>query len=387
MATYDVIVIGLGGMGSAAACQLARRGVRVLGLERFGAAHDQGSSHGNSRIIRQAYFEDPVYVPLLLRAYELWAELERESGKQLLTITGGLMIGRPDSAVVAGATRSAREHGLAHELLDAAAIRRRFPPFRVANDEVALYEERAGFVHPEASVRAHLDVAARYGAELHFHEPALDWTATPNGGVRVTTARGVYEAARAVIAPGAWAPELLAGLGLPLTVERQVLFWFDPPAGLAPFAIGNFPIFIWETAAGYELYGFPAQPGPPGGAKVAFFYKGWPADPNNVERTVHPNEVDEMRAALEQYLPGLNGPLLATATCLYTLTPDHHFVIAPHPELPQITIASPCSGHGYKFASVIGEVLADLATTGATPHSLARFDLARFAAPAPSSAP
>jgi len=168
--SYDVIVIGLGGMGSAAAYQLAKRGKRVLGLERFTPAHDQGSSHGKSRVIRQAYFEDPIYVPLLLRAYELWEEIERESGAELLTITGGLMIGPPTSAVVSGATRSAREHGLPPALLRAAEIRRRFPPLTPNDDEVALYEARAGFLHPEESVRAHLQVAARYGAELHFEE-------------------------------------------------------------------------------------------------------------------------------------------------------------------------------------------------------------------------
>jgi len=377
--SYDVIVIGLGGMGSAAAYQLAKRGKRVLGLERFTPAHDQGSSHGKSRVIRQAYFEDPIYVPLLLRAYELWEEIERESGAELLTITGGLMIGSPTSAVVSGATRSAREHGLPHELLNAAEIRRRFPPFAPNDDEVALYEARAGFLHPEESVRAHLQVAARYGAELHFEEPVERWEATATGGVRVTTARGVYEAARAVLAPGAWAPRLMADLQLPLTVERQLLCWFEPPAGREPFAVGRFPIYIWEDAEGDQIYGFPAQDGAPGGVKVAFFYRGDITDPDNVRRSVAPEEVEQLRTVLTRRIPSLAGPLVATATCLYTLTPDHHFVLAPHPDLPQLIIASPCSGHGYKFASVVGEILADLAIDGATRHPIGRFDPARFA--------
>ncbi len=374
----DVIVVGLGGMGSAAAYHLARRGQRVLGLERFTPPHNLGSSHGRSRIIRQAYFEDPAYVPLLLRAYELWEELQRASNDPLLTITGGLMIGRAESAVVGGALRSAQMHNLPHELLDAADIRRRFPLFNVSDDEIALYETRAGFLDPEATIRAHLDQAARFGAELRFNEPVIAWKATPGGGVRVTTPQGTYEADRAVIAPGAWAPRLFADLALPLTVERQVLYWFEPVGGREPFSVGRFPIYIWEDASGDALYGFPAQDGPPGGVKVAFFYRGHPTDPDRVDREVRPEEVAEMRAALAQRIPALNGPLVATATCLYTLAPDHHFIIAPHPHMPQVIIASPCSGHGYKFASVIGEILADLAITGSTRHSIALFNPARF---------
>lgn len=374
----DVIVVGLGGMGSAAAYHLARRGRRVIGLERFTPAHNRGSSHGRSRIIRQAYFEDPAYVPLLLRAYELWEELQRTSSEPLLTITGGLMIGRAESRVVSGALRSAQTHNLPHELLDASDIRRRFPPFNVSDDEVALYEARAGFLDPEATIRAHLNQAARHGADLHFNEPVTAWEATSGGGVRVTTPQGVYEAERAVIAPGAWAPRLFADLSLPLTVERQVLYWFEPVGGYEPFSIGRFPIYIWEDASGDALYGFPAQDGPPGGVKVAFFYRGHPTDPDQADRTVHLEEVAEMRAALAQRIPDLNGSLVATATCLYTLTPDHHFIIAPHPRTPQVIIASPCSGHGYKFASVIGEILADLAIDGSTRHPIALFDPARF---------
>ena len=225
--THDVIVIGLGGMGSAAAAHLAARGQRVLGLERFGPAHDRGSSHGGSRIIRQSYFEDPAYVPLLLRAYELWRELEADSGADLMTLTGGLYFGRPDSPTVAGSLRSSRQWDLPHELLDAAEIRRRFPTMTPADDEVGLYEADAGLVRPEATVAAHLALAGQRGADLRFDEPVLDWSTTADG-VRVTTAAGTYTAGRLVICPGAWAPELLADLGVPLTVERQVLYWFRP---------------------------------------------------------------------------------------------------------------------------------------------------------------
>jgi sarcosine oxidase len=379
---YDAIVIGLGGMGSAAAYQLAARGRRVLGLERHTPAHDRGSSHGQSRIIRQAYFEDPAYVPLLLRAYELWRQIERETGRDVLVVTGGLMIGAAGSRVVAGAIRSAEEWGLDHEVLDAAAIRRRFPLFTPGPGEIALYEALAGFVRPEAGVLAHLDRAAALGADLHFEEPVISWEASPGGeGVRVTTARGEYEAARLVIAPGPWAPDLLARLGLPLEVERQVMYWFDPVGGAAAFLPDRFPIYIWETAPDVTIYGFPASDGPASGAKVAFFRVPGPhhvTTPETIDRVVHEAEIAQMREQIAGRIPALNGPFLAAKTCMYTNTPDEHFVIATLPEAPQVAVACGFSGHGYKFASVVGEVLADLATAGTTRHPIALFTPGRF---------
>jgi sarcosine oxidase len=377
--TYDAIVLGLGGMGSATAYQLALRGKRVLGLEQFPPAHDRGSSHGHSRVIRQAYFEDPAYVPLLLRAYELWRQIERETGATLLTVTGGLMIGPPDSQTVQGARHSAEEWGLEYEMLDAAEIHRRFPPLTPDPSLIALYERAAGFVRPEAGVRAHLKRAAELGADLHFEEPATRWEAADGGGVRVTTARGAYEAERLILSAGAWAPHLLADLGVPLTIERQVLYWFDPVGGVEPFLPDRFPIYIWEVSDDVQFYGFPSQAGEPnagpGGAKVAFFRDGKPGnvDPDALERSVTPAETDRMRAALADRIPVLNAPLLGAVACMYTLTPDHHFIIAPHPAHPQVIVASPCSGHGYKFCSVVGEILADLATDGATRHPISLF--------------
>jgi sarcosine oxidase len=373
---YDAIVIGLGGMGSAAAYQLARRGQRVLGLERFTPAHDRGSSHGRSRVIRQAYFEDPAYVPLLLRAYELWEQIERESGIAVLTVTGGLMLGKEQSHTFAGTLKSARRWNLAHEVLDAAEMRRRFPVLDPTPDLVGFYETKAGFVHPENAVWAHLQQAAAAGAELRFTEPALEWSADARG-VRVTTGRGRYEAGRLVIAPGAWAPELMGGLGLPFTVTRQTLYWFDPVGGEAPFAVGRFPIYIWEMDDESQFYGFPAQPGVPG-VKVAFFYQGQKCNPNDVNRVVSDEEVKRMRGAIASRIPALNGTLRATATCLYTELPDHHFVLAAHPGHENVVVASPCSGHGYKFCSVVGEILAELATAGRTHHEISLFDPARF---------
>jgi sarcosine oxidase len=377
---FDTIVIGLGAMGSAAAYQLARRGQRVLGLEQYTPAHDKGSSHGQSRIIRQAYYENPAYVPLLLRAYELWWELEREAGEALLAITGGIMLGPPDSKVVAGSIRSAQAHGLQHDLLDAAEIRRRFPPLNAGPNIIALYERLGGVLYPEATIRAHLRLAAEHGAALHFEEPVLAWEAAPSGDrVRVTTGRGSYEAARLVIAAGAWAPELLRDLGLPLTVQRNVLYWFEPARGREAFLPERCPIYIWEAEDGSSFYGFPALPGSPGGVKVALHNFGPLCTPATVDRQVREDEVAHIRRWMAERLPSLSqGAFVEARTCLYTLTPDKDFVIGLHPHHPQVAIASPCSGHGYKFASVVGEILADLAIDGVTRHPVAWFSPTRF---------
>ena len=378
MASFDVIVIGLGGMGSAAAAHLAARGRRVLGLDQFQPAHARGSSHGRSRVIRLAYFEHPAYVPLLLRAYELWERLERDSGRSLLTRTGGLMIGRPHSDVVSGSLRSAQTHGLAHEMLDAAALKRRFPPFTPQPGDVALYEERAGVIRPESAIHGHLALAARDRADLRFDERVVDWHALASGEVAVRTTRGRYEAARLVLAPGAWAPGLFRLPALPLEIERQVLYWFAPPGGTAPFAPDRFPIYIWDRGDGVQFYGFPVDEL---GVKVAFFRTGHAArcTPDEIDRAVHPEEIRAMREALAPCIPELSaGSLVETVTCMYTLTPDHHFVIGLHPNHSQVVIASPCSGHGYKFATVVGEILADLAIDGTTRHPIDLFTPTRF---------
>ena len=373
---YDVVVVGLGGMGSAAAAHLAGRGRRVLGLERFGRAHDRGSSHGGSRIIRQSYFEDPAYVPLLLRAYELWDQLGNDSGADLMTRTGGLYFGAPDSVTVVGSIRASREWGLPHDVLDATEIRRRFPTFAPAEDEVGLYEDAAGFVRPEATVAAHLSLATRRGAELHFDEPALEWSTTADGGVRVTTAAGTYTAGRLVICPGAWAPVLLADLGLPLVVERQVMHWFQPEGGVGPFTPDHHPVYIHGGER--QIYGFPAIDGPRGGVKVAFFRKGVVCTPDTIDRVVHEQEIAEMREEVTRLLPALDGPCVHSATCMYSNTPDQHFVIARHPDSVNVTVACGFSGHGFKFVPVVGEILADLATTGATAHPIDLFDPRRL---------
>ena len=389
--SYDVIVVGLGGMGSSAAYHLAARGQRVLGLERHTPAHDQGSSHGGSRITRQSYFEDPAYVPLLLRSYELWERLAKDSGEDVITLTGGLFLGREDSLTVAGSLRASREWDLPHELLSAAEVNARFPTFTLAGDEVGLYEAKAGFVRPERTVSAHLALAQQAGAELHFTEPVERWESTA-GGVRVTTAAGTYEADRLVIAPGAWAPQLLADLGVPITVERQVMYWFQPEGGVGPYLPDRHPIYIHEDAQGMQFYGFPAIDGPDGGAKLAFFRRGVECTPDTIDREVHAHEVATIREHAGRLLPSLAGRHLDAATCMYSNTPDQHFVVAQHPEHVNVTVACGFSGHGFKFVPVVGEVLADLATDGHTAHPIDLFDPRRAAlasvpaqAPAPST--
>jgi sarcosine oxidase len=378
--TYDVVVAGLGAMGSAAAFHLARRGARVLGLDRFAPPHDRGSSHGRSRIIREAYFEDPLYVPLVQRAYELWDELEIAAGTQLFRRTGGLMLGPRDGAVVSGALASARRHGLAHEELDATEVTRRFPAFHPTPGMVGVWEPRAGYLVPERAVAAHLALAAQHGAELRTGESVLRWEA---GGDRVeyVTARSgahaTYAARRLVLAAGAWTRRLLEPeLQLPLVVERVVQHWFRPARDAELFAPDRFPIFICEYAPGLAWYGFPDAGE---GVKAALHHHGeLGVDPDVLRREVAPEEVAAVRALLRTFMPAADGPLLDSAVCMYTNTPDEHFVVDVHPAHPEVVIASPCSGHGFKFSSAIGELVADLATGGRTGFDLTPFRIARL---------
>ena len=374
---YDVIVAGLGAMGSASAYHLAARGRRVLGLERFAPRHALGSWHGDSRIIRELYFEHPLYVPLVQRAYALWEALERDAGEPLMTLNGGLMIGPREGMLIEGTLRSAAEHGLAAELLAPREVRARFPACELGEGLVAVLDPRAGFLRPEACVDAHRALAASHGAELRFEEPALAWE--PDGeGVRVRTRAGTYTAGRLLLTAGAWTASLLPGLDLALTVERQVVFWFDPPATDDRYEPARCPIYAWEHASGYIGYGFPRLER---GVKAALMHQGEAAaHPDAVRRTVdEPAEAGPLRAALRQMLPGVAAaPVRGHAVCLFTNTPDTHFSIGFHPDHPQVLVSTPCSGHGFKFASAIGELHADL-LTGRTPRfALSPFRLDRF---------
>lgn len=370
---YDVIVLGLGAMGSAAAYHLARREARVLGLDAYPRGHTQGSSHGRSRIIREAYFEAPEYVPLVQRAYHLWRELEAESGQALLTLTGGLNLGAPESDLVTGALASAQQHQLPYDYLTTRDITARFPGFHPPEGYVAIYEPHAGILAPEACVGAHLDLAARHGATLHSGEQVRQWAADGDG-VRVETARDVYHAGCLVIAAGPWSAEVLDGLGLPLTVQRVVNVHFAP-AQPERFAPERCPIYILAVPEG-DYYGFPALPGQ--GVKFGRHDTGEVCTPETIRRAVDADEVAALRAVLDRYLPGAGGDVLWTLTCMYTNTPDRHFIIDRHPAHSQVVYGCGFSGHGFKFSSAIGEVLADLALDGVTQHPIGFLSAARF---------
>ena len=370
MPTYDVVVAGLGGFGSAAAAHLARRGQRVLGLDPRPAAHAEGSSHGESRIVRQVYFEGAGYVPLLLRTYELWADLGGD-GEPLLRTTGGLFMGAPGTRVLEGSVATAQRWGLAHEVLDAAEVARRFPAVRPPAGTMALYEPQAGVVGPEAAVRAHLARAGAAGAELRHGATVTGWSASPDG-VAVDTTLGRVTAGALVLAPGRWAPGLLGDPGLPLTVERRVQHWFGP-ARCADFAVGRLPVWLWDLADGTSLYGVPAL-GAEGSVKAAVHFSAGPAAGDWT--------AGQVATTLAPLLPGLGDRHLRSAECWYTLTPDEHFVVGPHPGAPRVLLACGFSGHGFKFTPVLGEVLADLVVEGRTRFDLELFAPARFASPA-----
>jgi sarcosine oxidase len=375
LSTYDVIVAGVGAMGSAACWQLARRGQKVLGLERFDIPHAMGSSHGINRIIRLAYFEHPSYVPLLRRAYELWRETEQRFGEQLLYVTGGVDAGPKDSRVVQGSLAACRAHNLHHELLDAKELMRRFPAFRIAEDHVGNYQADAGFVLSERAIVAHVNMAIAAGAEIHAREPMLSWETTASGGVRVTTERGSYEAGRLILSTGAWMGEHVPQLESLAVPERQVLGWFQPKEP-QHFALGALPVSIVETGHGH-CYQFPVF-GVPGFKIGIYHHLGERGPVESLSR--EPNAADEaaLRAMVREVFPGADGPLMALKTCFFTNTPDEHFIVDTLPGHPQVVVASPCSGHGFKFASVMGEVLVDLAMNSESRHDLSLFKLSRF---------
>ena len=372
--TYDVAIAGLGAMGSAAAYHLAKKGVSVLGLDRFAPPHTLGSSHGETRIIREAYFEHPSYVPIIQRAYELWEQLEDESGRDLFLQSGGVMVGHPDSTLVTGAELSAQMHHLPYDRLSPAEVTERFPALTPAEDTVAIWDSRAGILYPEDCVRSHLDIARANGADLRFDEPLESWE--PDGeGVRLRTAKGEYGVGKLLLSAGAWIPSLANGLSLPLEVERQVLVWFKPKDNPGHFAPDRCPIFLWDHGQDRHFYGFPNMGT---GVKVALMHQGEEADPDSIDRDVSRQDEDAVRAMLERYLPSANGPALSAQVCMFTNTPDTHFLIDFHPESPQTLIGSPCSGHGFKFASAIGEILAELLVDGRSRLNIDLFRLDRF---------
>ena len=371
---YDVAVIGLGAAGSAALHALARRGIRVVGIERFKPGHDRSSSHGQTRIIRLGYFEHPSYVPLLRATYAEWREIERAAQRKLMHITGIIEIGRPDSALVAGTLAASRQHNLPHEVLDAAETMRRFPAFRIPEDFIGVFQPDGGFLEVEPALETMLALAKTAGAEIRS-ETAVRSLVPSSKAVRIETSNGTIEAVTAIVAAGPWLKHLLPDLAAPIRVTRQVQVWFEP-TDPALFAPGRFPVFLIETRHG-QHYGFPPHNG--SGVKIAKHHHADQAvDPDHMERNVGEVDLALIRPALADNIPAANGKLLAASTCLYTVTPDRDFIIDR--ASGSVIVASPCSGHGFKFAPVIGEILADLAISGITAHDISRFSLARFGA-------
>src|SRR5437667_877876 len=391
MKHFDAIVLGLGAMGSSAVYQLAKRGSRVLGLDQYSPPHDRGSSHGETRITRLAIGEGAHYSPLALRSHEVWREIERKTGASLLTQIGCLVISSPAKTSFThvegffqNTVAAAREHGIVHELLDAKEIRRRYPPFRIGNDELGYFEKDAGFLRPEACIRAELALARQHGALIHTGEKALAFHPS-SGRVTVTTDQAVYGADRLILSAGPWLPGVLGGtLDACFRVFRQALFWFDIGSQAATCSPRCFPVFIWQLARKPQgIYGFPAIDGAEGGIKVATEHYGSITDASTVDRNVAPAEIEAMhRDYVEPYLAGVSDRCIKTTTCLYTVTSDFGFVIDSHPDSERVLVVSPCSGHGFKHSPAIGEALAEVVIDGETRFDLSAFSARRFAASA-----
>lgn len=377
MPAYDVIVAGLGAVGSATAFFLAERGARVLGLDRYHPPHAYGSTHGGSRIIRETAFEHPRYVPIVRRAYECWRLIEQATGRSLLRETGGLFIGDPNGQVVRGSRESAQVHGVPFEQWNRAELAQRYPVYTPRPGAVGFFDPRAGILDPEACVAACLDRAAARGATLRFDEPLERWQ-TNSDGVTVVTAQGRYSAAQCVVATGPWMQEPLADAGVRTVVERVLMHWFAP-ADPAPFAPGRFPVTLIEYATDEVFAAFPVDRD--GLVKVTVHHGGDVATAASVRREVAPAEVETMRSLLARRIPSANGRWVRSAPCLYTNTPDGQFIISRHPASDCVWLASPCSGFGFKFASAVGEMLAELALDGRTRQDVTPFALDRFRNP------
>ncbi len=389
--TFDVIVVGAGAMGSATLYQLSKRSKRVLGLDQFSPPHSNGSSHGETRLTRQAIGEGDEYIPLVLRSYEIWNELEKLTGKNLLAITGGLFVASPKIKTshhgVAGfldqTIAVAKRHGIPHAILDSAQIRRQFPQFNPGKDEIGYYENSAGFLRPEACIETQLALAQKNGAQLHTNEKLLEFIPAPGGdSITVRTDRATYTTEKLVLSAGPWMSGLLGKqYSDHFKVYRQVLHWFDFKENDAPFLKDKFPVFIWVFGNGSEdmFYGFPSIDGPQGGLKVATEQFRATTTPDTVTREVAEEESRQMyRNCIETRFPGLSARCVKAASCLYTVTQDSRFILDAHPQFPNVTIVSPCSGHGFKHSAAIGEAVAERVMDGRSKIDLAKFSFERF---------
>jgi sarcosine oxidase len=358
-------------MGSSASYNLAKRGLRVLTLEQFGLGHEFGSSHGRTRIIRLAYYEDPRYVPLLRRAFAAWRELEQESGRMLLRMTGCLSMGSEDGELVSGVLASAKMHGLPHRKLTAREVNEEFPAFRIEEGCAAVFDDNGGILFPESCIGAFVEVGRNAGCDFRFSEQVTSWKR--NGPVlEVETSKGSYSAGRIVLCGGPWMGTLTGGM-LPLKVERQVPFWFSSE-GDNRFAAGEMPVFIKDEEKG-SFYGIPEVGH---GVKVARHHQGTLTEADAVSRQVTNEDAEPVERFVSLKLPGLRLPHQSATTCLYTNTPDQNFAVGVHPDDPGVVMMSACSGHGFKFASVMGEIAADLAAEGKSKYDISFLDVARF---------
>ncbi len=372
---YDVIIIGLGAMGSATAYHLARRGIKVLGIDRYSVPNNMGSSSGDIRAIRKSYYEHPDYVPLLERAYHNWRELESETGTEILQLTGGLYIGPLNSELVSGSLKSAIEHNLRYELLTNRDLSGRYPQFKLPADYVALYEEEAGIVRPQRAISAFAELAKRRGANLSQNETVLEWKSEPSG-IIVKTDKHEYSSDRIIFCGGPWTTHLVQDLGVPLVVSRQVTGWVQPSQPEL-FSSDIFPTWAMDHPEGEIYYGFPIL-SDCAGMKVANHTRGAIIDADRVDRNVYASDEETFLPVLRDSLPGGLGSVIEINVCMYTNSPDSHFIFDDYPGFDNVTLACGFSGHGFKFASAIGEALADFSTSGCTPLPMEFLQLSRF---------
>jgi len=377
---FDVIVVGVGSMGAAACHELSRRGARVLGLEQGSLPNSHASFAGATRAIRLSYAEHPDYVPLLRGAYERWENLGTECGRELLQLTGALYMGPPEGELVSGARRSAEEYGLAHSVHDHSDLSKNWPQFQLPENFVGLHETRAGYLLSEQAVAAYIEGALRGGADLRGHQAVIGWSADESG-VTVKTENAEFHAGHLVITAGAWTGQVLSDLAVPLTVTRQVLGWVWPDTP-DDFTADKFPVWVVDGNAGAGVhYGFPITPDGSGGVglKLALHWPSTETNADTVERGAVAGDEAEIRDGLRRFIPTGDGPLLSQRVCLYTNSFDGHFIVDRHPEHSRVSLACGFSGHGFKFASVMGEVLADLASAGKTDWPIGFLGLSRFA--------
>lgn len=383
--TYDVIVLGLGAVGSAALYQLSKSNKKILGIDQYAPPHIYGSTHGNSRIIRQAYYEGKQYIPILQAAYEEWREIEKRNEASFFEITGALMMGTRYNSIVDQSELSAQAYDLPYELMDSQEIAKRFKPFKPESSTWALLDKLAGYVIPEKAVESQLQLAKNNGAKFGLNEMVEFWDAESyTQGIRVKTNKGDYFAEKLIVSTGAWAKGMMQELGVTLKPERLVQYWVKPKRNIATFSKNQFPIFLWNVERDLDIYGFPILDQSEGVCKVAFYSHGDHqirefCTAYNIDREVTENDLSLMRKYLEQYVPDLAGEVLKTSVCMHTESPDLHPIIDFHPEHSQVCIANGFSGHGFKFSNITGKILADLTLVGKTDFDVSLFSAERFA--------